>query len=565
MNTIMEGNNDNVLEIKGLNLFNLSKNSLLLDNIHLNIKRGSFTALVGKSGLGKSVTIKSVLGLLNNNSWRFEGDINFYIRDEANTDLDSSENPAVKKIEILNNGIYNIPNIHNIRGKGIFTVFQSPDTHLNPSLKIGWQIGEMIDLKNPLKNIPLIEKRLTDVGLPADFKEKYPFQLSQGEKQRVLICMALGGADLVIADEPTSSLDVNTKTSIINLLSDLRAQSKIKSLLLITHDLDTIKGLLLPSDTIYVMDYNSSGNVSIAYECIMEDVSNANPDIHRILKPLNIEPSENILSADAVKPVLEIENLVQKHRQGFFKKDIEILKGINLNIFKGEMVGIVGGSGCGKTTLIKSILRLWDNTGGKVLLRSSGSEDAVDLIELQHNGLQPDNLQMQLIRRNLQVIFQNSSSIFNLRMMVYEILYETLQLTGLTDKDKINSIIAEKLVQFNICKKENEILQILTKYPNELSGGEKQRLAILRVFLLEPDIIFADEPFAEQDVLTTHEIIEMFRKINKEGTTIVLISHDLNIIKSLCNKIYLLSDGILTDYTFSESAGCSNEQISKEI
>jgi ABC-type glutathione transport system ATPase component len=221
----------------------------------------------------------------------------------------------------------------------------------------------------------------------------------------------------------------------------------------------------------------------------------------------------------------------------------------------------VGESGCGKTTFIKSILRLWDNTSGKVLLRSSNSEDEVDLIKIQPHGLLPDSKQMQLIRRNLQVIFQNSASVFNQRMIIYEILYEAFKYSGISDRDKINEIIAHKLVQFHICKIESEVNQILTKYPKELSGGEKQRLAILRVFLLEPEIIIADEPLAEQDVITSGEIIDMFKSINKEGTTILLISHDLNIIRSLCSSIFLLSNGILTKYSFSESPEESNVQI----
>ena len=565
MEELTEEYTENVLEIKGLNIYNRSgKDMLLLENVNLSIKRGSFTALVGRSGLGKSITIKTVMGLLEEGSWRFEGSIDFYRKKEDQNIQNQSATPVFRKTEILNNGEYNTENINNLRGKGIFTIFQGPDTHLNPSLKTGWQIGEMIDPNNPLQNVTEIETRLADVGLLASDKDKYPFQMSQGQKQRVLISMALGGAELIIADEPTSSLDTKSKQSIINLFRDLRAKKKIESLLLITHDLDTIKGLLLPSDTVYVMDYNSCGKVTIIEECPMSEVLKPDGTINNILKPLRVEKLDNSENTENSIPILEIRNLRQSHKQGFFKRDLEIIKGIDLKIFKGEIIGIVGESGCGKTTFIKSILRLWDNTSGSILLRSTKTGGEIDLVKIQPAGSLPDCRQMQLIRRNLQVIFQNSASVFNQKMMIFEILEETLRYGGITDRDKINEIITSKLVQFNICKKENEVNQILTKYPRELSGGEKQRLAILRVFLLEPEIIIADEPLAEQDIITSGEIIEMFRSVNKEGTTILLISHDLNIIRTLCNKIYLLSNGIITKYSLPGKKDFSGEHNGKK-
>jgi peptide/nickel transport system ATP-binding protein len=546
METLTQENIDNLLEIKGLSVSVVNNKLIkpLVQDINFSIERGSFTALVGKSGYGKSITIKSVLGFLSGSSWKLEGLIDFILKEE----IENTEGEKVigkRVMSILNSGIYNNENVSSIIGKQIVTVFQGPDTHLNPSLKIGWQIGEMIKAKNPLLEEEEILRRLTRVKLSIEAIDKYPFQLSQGQKQRVMISFALGGAELVIADEPTSSLDIGIKSNIIDLLKDLREQSMINTMLIITHDLYTLKQLLRPTDPVYVMDYNTNGISSIVDHCLMKDVIKAKKSIHPLLKPLEI-PIPEKQNLNYPSPLMvKIEDLRQGYKQGLFKKDIEVLKGINLDISRGEIVGIVGESACGKTTLLRSILRLLNNTEGRITFRNEGIHEDKDLIKIQPKGLRADTKEMHDLRKKIQVIFQNSASTFNQRMMIHEILSETIKLSGISNEETIFNIIVNKLIEFKLCNSEENAIQILTKFPNELSGGEKQRLAILRAFLLEPEILLADEPLAEQDVITKGEIIEMFHTINNNGCTILIISHDINLIKGLCSRILYMREGML--------------------
>ncbi|MBN2536114.1 MAG: ABC transporter ATP-binding protein [Spirochaetales bacterium] len=588
---------ETLLEVRGLHAYlkQDETNNRILHDISFKVFRNASTAIMGRSGIGKTVLIKAILGLLDMNKWRLEGDIIFYSKTTAENypseNYPSNNFPPDNESEetyILKDGRYT-NSIQELRGKNLFTIFQGADTHLHPSLTIKWQIEELFDAITPDNDkLTLLKERLKAVGIHPEDYRKYPHQFSQGQRQRIMIAMAINHPDLIIADEPTSSLDSDVKTRIITLLKNLKRENRIKSMLLITHDFRVLYNLFEGNDTIIILDqmeknYNNSGEMDKTtrstgiYETtklkdIVSFLKNYNKlhysinMHHPLLTHINLNHMKrhlNLRKSSNKRIVLEIRNVNQSYRETLFSKKRTILQDINLTVYEGEFLGIVGKSGCGKTTLVKSICRLLPNTKGSIYYyryfdtyigtRTNITKEDIDtitktdLIALQPDGLKPDSEEMRELRKEIQIIFQDSASIFNPRMTIGELLSETLvEIVKMNNTTEIKRIMAESLLKFGICKSEKEIDEIISKYPGELSGGERQRLAILRVFLLEPKLIIADEPFTNQDMLTKEEIIRMIIKLRKYyNTTFLLVSHDNNIIQSLCDRVAVLHNGII--------------------
>jgi len=552
---------NNLLEVKGLTLRSQQgkKERLLLDDVTFKVKRGQFVALVGRSGIGKTLIAKSILGLLDERDWMVEGDIVFYQKQ-------SIISSPFKKKYILKNGHYDQKLLSELRGKKIVTVFQGADTHLNPSLSIGWQIGEAINPQKPWKNTKLeVEKRLMEVGLQADTFNNYPHHFAQGQRQRIMTAMALGKSAMLICDEPTSALDEKVKEEVMDIFKRLRKTGKVASMILVTHDRTVIEKLE-DDDIVFVMDKAKAGIT------IIDQVGTKVADIKdpwvrggELPCPIHLHPlleredfrwferPENVRRFSNRNTILSVRDLRQGYRQGIWRKTKWVLKKINFDVKQREFFGIVGKSGCGKTTLAKSIARLLDNTEGEILYYSKRKTDPknyegewrrLNLVKVQPNGNKPDSVRMRKLRREIQLIFQDSASIFNPSMSIRELFSETLELLHIKEPNERLTRIKETLFKLEICEDEDALLDILSKYPMELSGGERQRLAIARNFLLNPRLVIADEPFADQDKITQKKIIQMMDRMRKtDGTTFMIISHDLDLMQKICDRIVIMKDG----------------------
>lgn len=628
---------DNLLEVKGVTVYNQhgGKERIFLDEVNFKVKRGQFIALMGRSGIGKTLAIKAILGLLEEPSWKVEGNIIFYQKESVlcpitgkpcvrhnsleHSKIDQEGNlkphtfcpleisseshfwtgkvkggvrrvpcplgtgilSLFKKEYILKNGRYDKNLLSELRGKKIFTVFQGADTHLNPSINIAWQIGEVINPERPWKGTKgEVKRRLREVELKPDNSRSYPHQFAQGQRQRIMMAMALGQSDLLICDEPTSALDEKVKQEVIDILRGLRKKGEITSMILVTHDRKVIENLLEDDDIVFVMDKKKVG-VTIVNQVGTKVGEIKDPwvkkDGYRLPFPINLHPllesedfrwlvrPKNIRGFSNKNTILSVKNLRQGYRQGIWRKMRWVLRGINFDVGEGEFFGIVGRSGCGKTTLAKSIVRLLNNTEGEIWYcpqRPTHQQfytvqwRGQNLVQLQPNGNKRDSVPMRKLRREIQLIFQDSASIFNPAMTIRELFSETLEFLDIKDPNQSSNHIKETLFKLEICEDGDALEDVLSKYPMELSGGERQRLAIARNFLLDPRLVIADEPFADQDKITEKEIIQMMDRMRRnDGTTFIIISHDRDLMEKICDRIAFMEDGRISKVISPEEKG----------
>jgi len=584
---------NNLLEVKGLTVRSQQggKERLLLDKVNFKVKRGQFVALVGKSGIGKTLTIKAILGLLEEHYWKVEGNISFYQRGPVFCPITGKpcvgdqlaklpmeiRCPLGRRILalsmekcILRNGSYDKDVLSKLRGNKILAVFQGADTHLNPSISIGWQIAEAVNPRKPSKDTEdEVKRRLEKVNLDTNSLKNYPHHFSQGQRQRIMIAMALQRSDLVICDEPTSALDEKIKEAVIDIFKELRKAGEIASMILVTHDRKVIEKLE-DDDIVFVMDKVKAG-ITIIDQVGTKVVEIKDPPLvwdgefelpyyvhlHPLLEHKDFrwfkKPNKTNETSNK-NTILSISELSQGYRQGIWRNTKSVLKKISFNVKQQEFFGIVGESGCGKTTLAKSIARLVDHTEGEILYYSKrktdptnyeGERRELNLVKVQPNGNKPDSDLMRELRTEIQLIFQDSASTFNPSISIQELFSETLELLDIKDPNESLTLIKENLFDLKICEDEDAITDILSKYPAELSGGERQRLAIARSFLLKPRLVIADEPFANQDKITEKEIIQMMDRMRKrdDGTTFIIISHDRELMENICDRIAIIEDG----------------------
>lgn len=535
---------ENMLEIKNLTIefHTEDENVKAVKSLNLSIPKGKTVGLVGESGSGKSVTSLAIMGLIPNPPGKItEGEILF-----NGEDLTKASNERMRQL----------------RGNKIAMIFQEPMTSLNPVFTTGNQIDEVLMLHQNMtkeearkRTIELYE----EVGIPSPLEsvDKYPHQMSGGQKQRVMIAMAMAcEPELLICDEPTTALDVTIQKQVLELMFELQRKHNM-SMLFITHDLAVIADI---ADEVAVMfrgDLVEQNTTKALFEnpqhpytkgllacrpsleenpvrlLTVDDFLNAKEDIDvsslEMKKPRPINETTNPI-------LLEVKNF-NKHfpiKGGIFGRTVDWFKAVDdvtLQVRKGRTLGLVGESGCGKTTLGRSILRLLEPTAGEVIY------DGINVTNLNKK-------EMREIRERMQIIFQDPYSSLNPRMTIGDIITEPMVIHNMGDSKKERYAVAADLLDKVGLKGDH-----LNRYPHEFSGGQRQRICIARALSLKPEFIICDESVSALDVSVQAQVLNLLQDLQEElGLTYIFISHDLSVVKYISDEIGVMNKGKIVEY-----------------
>ena len=495
-----------LLTVRNLSVsfFQDGKETKAVQNVDLEVGRGETVAIVGESGSGKSVTALSTVGLLPDNS-EVTGSVTCKGQETVGAD------PAT---------------LRRLRGNDISFIFQEPMISLNPLHTLEKQVRESLSLHQNLTGaaarrrvIELLES--TGIDNPEGRLHSYPHLLSGGQRQRVMIAMALANnPDLLIADEPTTALDVTIQAQILDLLIDLKARYGM-SLLFITHDLNIVRHM---AERVYVM---KEGRV---VESGSKDRIFSSPEHPYTKLLLESEPSgqpapvagkaETVMEANGLRTWFPIQ-------RGVLRRTVGHIKAVNSASFavrRGETLGIVGESGSGKTTLALAALRL------------VSSEGSIKFFDRELQNLRSGDL--RLMRRDMQVVFQDPFGSLSPRMTVEQIVSEGLSVHGVASGSDRRSLAAEILQEVGIDP------SMMERYPHEFSGGQRQRIAIARAMVLKPKLVVLDEPTSALDRTVQSQIVDLLLSLQERYQLAYLfISHDLRIVKALSHKILVMKRG----------------------
>ena len=535
----------NLLEIKNLCVDFSTEEGIVhaVKDVSFNVPKGKTIGLVGESGSGKSVTSLCTMGLLASPPGKItQGEIFF----EGNDLLKLPEKEMRK-----------------IRGNRISMIFQEPMTSLNPVFTVGYQIVEALRLHRNMSKKEAWEKAtelLDQVGIPNPITrvKSYPHEMSGGQRQRVMIAMAIAcDPDLLIADEPTTALDVTIQKQILELIAQLQDQYGM-SILFITHDLAVIGDIADEVVVMYRGDIVEKGPTVDIFEkpqhpytrgllscrpsltknygrlaTVSDFMSDEGEKLdfneaqlgEKIQKP--IQPEE--------KPLLQIKN-ISKHfpiKGGFFggvKDWVKAVDGVDIDVYKGRTLGLVGESGCGKTTLGRAILRLVEPSSGQLLY------DGKDLTQLNQE-------EMRSMRKRLQIIFQDPYASLNPRMTIGSAIVEPMTIHRLGENKKIRWEKAESLMERVGLEPKH-----MRRYPHEFSGGQRQRICIARALAVRPEFIICDESVSALDVSIQAQILNLLLDLQDEmDLTYIFISHDLAVVKFISDELAVMNKGKIVE------------------
>lgn len=485
----------------------------VVDDISFAIYPGESFALVGESGSGKSITALSVLRLLPNNARLNAGAISL----QGDNLLNRSEFELCK-----------------IRGSRIGLIFQDPMSSLNPVMTIGSQIEEVIKIhfslpKEAIKQRVLELLQQVEIPQPQQRIKDYPHQLSGGQRQRVMIAIALAGKpDLLIADEPTTSLDVTIQAQILALLKNIQQQTGM-ALWLISHDLALVSTM---ADRVAVMQQGKIVETGVTADFFSNP---KHPYTRKLLNALPLMSSCLTHSTEEKQPLLQVNDFKVYYpiHKGIFKRIVDHVRavdGVSFDIQQGKTLALVGESGCGKTTLGKSLLNLIPASGGQV---------KIDGIEL--SSLTGEQLRQQ--RANIQIVFQDPFSSMNPRMLVGDIIAEGISALhpGINSAER-KARVRQLLQQVDLPEDSAQ------RYPHEFSGGQRQRICIARALAVEPKLIVCDEPTSALDVSVQAQIIQLLKSLQHEkGVSYLFITHDLAVVAEIADDVAVMYQGKIVE------------------
>ena len=505
-------NNQKLLDLKNAEVKFSVEGGIVnaVNDISFDIMKGETLAVVGESGSGKSVTARTIMKMLPKNS-----------------SIGSNFKIEFKDVDITN---LTQEQMRQIRGDTISMIFQEPLTSLNPLHKIGSQLIEVLREHKKIDKIVAKERALellkeVQIPQPEERLNQYPHQLSGGQRQRVMIAMAIANRpDLLIADEPTTALDVTIQSQILKLLKDLQKKYGM-AIMLITHDLTVVRKT---SDRICVMRYGK-----IVERGITEDVF-SNPQHEYTKHLINSEPSGEPDPYDASNKDYIIQGqqctvkFTLKKGNFFNQKKTELIAVNNVDIKAryGETIGIVGESGSGKSTLGMSLIKLQDINSGKIFFKDEEIQDY-------------NTKQLKDLREHMQIVFQDPFSSLNPRHTIKQIIGEGLEINRKDlSKEKKDDLIKKTLNEVNLDE------AVLHRFPHEFSGGQRQRIAIARAIILNPEFILLDEPTSALDLSIQAQIIDLLRSLRRNhNLSYIFISHNLKVIRSLCHYTLVMKDG----------------------
>jgi peptide/nickel transport system ATP-binding protein len=543
----------NLLEIEDLRIgFRMpGVTNEVVKGVNLRVAPGKTVALVGESGSGKSVISQAIMGLLPRNGDIIGGRITF--RDP--------KHPAEAQ-EITSYDRHG-PEMQNLRGGSIGMIFQEPMSSLSPVHRIGDQIGEALQLHEPVGKAEVrnaVVDMLRKVGFrdPERAFDQYPFELSGGLRQRAMLAMALiCRPALLIADEPTTALDVTVQAQVLKLMKDLQQELGM-AILMITHDLGVVANM---ADEVVVIYHGKIMEAGTSQDIFRKP---SHPYLKALLKALphfDMQDGERLVPLREIKagplspatakaetpgkqagqkPLLEVKNLSKAYMLRFGSwfsgkgdRELKAVDDVSFAIHPGECLGLVGESGCGKTTVSKVIMRAVSASSGSVTYKRNGED--IDVLALKGKALRD-------FRPRMQMVFQDPASSLSPRMTVRDVLREPLDIHGIGTADARNRRVSDLMHAVGLDPR------YLSRYPHSFSGGQKQRIGIARALALSPDLLVCDEPVSALDVSVQAQVLNLLKDLASElGLTYLFISHNLAVVNYMADRIAVMANGRIVE------------------